>query len=186
MSYLEEVQKGMDLLASDSRTVFVGQAMAFKGHAISRQVEKYPSWQKMEFPVAENMQAGFCLGLAMEGLIPVCVYPRCNFAILACDQILNHIDKWKILTGQDVKVIIKMVCGSKSPMDPDWQHKANYAEAFQHMCEFIPVYDLTVDSPYMKHTTNFMPHGPDYVNLVYRMAFDSLESCVIVEDANLY
>ncbi len=184
MSYLEEVQKGMDLLASDPKTIFVGQAMEFKGHAISRQVDKYPKEQLLEFPVAENMQAGFALGLAIEGYVPVCIYPRCNFAILAADQIVNHIDKWKMLTGQEVKVIIKMVVGSDKPMDPDWQHKANYAEAFKSMCQSIPVYDLTKKSRAYDVLTDdgFSKHVSDVYNLTHRRT----ESCVIVEDANLY
>jgi pyruvate/2-oxoglutarate/acetoin dehydrogenase E1 component len=182
-SYLEEVQKGMDLLASDSKTIFVGQAMLFKGHAVSRQVNKYPKEQLLEFPVAEEFQAGFCLGLAMEGFKPVCVYPRCNFAILACNQIVNHIDKWEVLTGQRLKVIIKMVVGSVSPMDPDWQHKANYAEAFDNMCEFIPIYDLTQNSPKLLYA---MGKGIDFVYQMYEEIYRSPDSCVIVEDANLY
>lgn len=180
MTYLEEVQKGMDLLASDSRTIFMGQAMEFKGHAVSRQVEKYPKEQKLEFPVAEELQAGFALGMALKGYIPVCIYPRCNFAILAANQIVNHIDKWEALTGERVKVIIKMVVGSVKPMDPDLQHKANYAEAFDSMCDFTTLYNLTQNSEGMNR------YGNDYVRLSYQNAFQNPESCIIVEDANLY
>ncbi len=170
----------MDLLASNPKTIFVGQAMEFKGHAISRQVEKYPKAQLLEFPVAEEFQAGYCIGLALEGYVPVSCYPRCNFAILAANQIVNHLDKWELMTGQKLKAIIKMVVGSSTPMDPGHQHKANYAEAFRAMCDNISVYDLTLENPII--TCN----GYDYVETVYQNAFESNESCIIVEDGNLY
>ncbi len=183
MTYLEHIQRGMDLLASDPKAIFVGQAMEFKGHAISRQVNKYPKEKLLEFPVAEEFQAGYCIGLAIEGYVPISCYPRCNFAILAANQIVNHLDKWELMTGQKLKVIIKMVVGATIPavpMDPGHQHKANYAEAFESMCDNIPVYDLTTES--------YPISGGEYdwVDDVYLMAHESDESCIIVEDGNLY
>jgi pyruvate/2-oxoglutarate/acetoin dehydrogenase E1 component len=180
MTYLEHVQRGMDLLASDPNAIFVGQAMQFKGHAISRQVDKYPKEKLLEFPVAEEFQAGFCIGLAIEGYLPISCYPRCNFAILAANQIVNHLDKWELMTGQKIKVIIKMVVGSTSPMDPGHQHKANYADAFDRMCDTIPVYDLTGANPTV--------YENDFESVLdaYDNAYHNPESCIIVEDGNLY
>jgi len=148
MKYLEQVQQGMDLLASNPYTIFMGQAMDCKGHAISKQVENYPLEKRLELPVAEEMQTGMALGMALEGYIPVSVYPRCNFAILACNQIVNHIDKWPLMVPNSTKpkVIIKMVVGSSHPLDPGNQHKANYADAFKSMCETIEVFDLTEEN----------------------------------------
>ncbi len=180
MTYLEHVQKGMDLLASDPNSIFVGQAMQFKGHAISRQVDKYPKHKLLEFPVAEEFQAGFCIGLALEGYVPISCYPRCNFAILAANQIVNHLDKWELMTGQKLKVIIKMLVGAREPMDPGHQHKANYAEAFDKMCDHIPVYDLTLNS------RTIAEGRYDWIDGTYAAAFESYESCIIVEDTQLY
>ena len=145
MNYLQEVQKGMDLLAESPYTIFMGQAVGCKGHAISRQVENYLMEKRLELPVAEEMQTGMALGMALEGYIPVSVYPRCNFAILACSQIVNHIDKWPLMVPNSTrpKVIMKMVVGAVHPLDPGHQHKANYADAFKSMCETIEVFDLT-------------------------------------------
>jgi len=180
MTYLEHIQKGRDLLASDPNYIIVGQAMAFKGHAISRQVDKYPKHKLLEFPVAEEFQAGFCIGLAIEGYMPISCYPRCNFAILAANQIVNHLDKWELMTGQKLKVIIKMVVGSESPMDPGHQHKANYANAFDSMCDNIRVFDLTTENYHISEGEY------DLVEEVYVKAHESDESCIIIEDGNLY
>jgi pyruvate/2-oxoglutarate/acetoin dehydrogenase E1 component len=145
MTYLSEVQRGMDYLAEHKDTIFVGQSVAYKGTALTHQVKSYPPSKVIEMPVAEDFQAGFCLGLAIHGYIPVCLYPRMNFGILACNQIVNHIDKWGKMS-QRKKVIIKMIVGSQQPLDPGHQHKANYAEAFKCMCDDINVVDLNIDS----------------------------------------
>ena len=86
MKYLEEVQKGMDFLAEDPRTIFMGQAVEYKGTALTHQVKNYPSRQLLELPVSEEMQAGIALGLALEGYLPVSLYPRMDFIILAMNQ----------------------------------------------------------------------------------------------------
>ena len=175
MIYLNEVQRGMNLLAKDERTLFVGQAMCYPGHAVTHQVKDFPQEKLIELPVMEDFQAGFCLGLALEGYIPVCIYPRCNFAILACNQIINHIDKWSLMNPgakKIPKVIIKMVVGSKKPLDPGWQHKANFTDGFRAMCENIEVCELT---------------QAEQVYNIYDYALNKAkESTIIVEHGDLY
>ena len=57
--YKEEVQLGMDYLASHKDTIFVGQAVAYKGTAVTHQVKDYSPEKLLELPVAEDFQAGF-------------------------------------------------------------------------------------------------------------------------------
>jgi len=141
---MKEVQRGMDYLASHPNTIFVGQAVEYKGTAVTRQVKNYPKRRLLELPVAEDFQAGFCLGLALEGYVPICIYPRMNFTILAANQIVNHIDKWMTMSdGKSTpKVIIKSVVGSRYPLDPGHQHKGNYSQAFKDMCDTIDIIEL--------------------------------------------
>lgn len=171
MTYLKEVQRGMDLLASHPKSIFVGQAMEFKGHAISRQVNKYPKEKLLEFPVAENMQAGYCLGLAIEGFIPISCYPRCDFAILACDQIVNHIDKWEQLTGQTLPILTKILVGAKKPIDAGHQHTANHTEAFKCLCKYIEILEL-------KTTESVFPAYQKFIN--------EKKPLIIIEHTELY
>ena len=67
MNYKEEVQRGMDLFAEQPNSIFIGQAVENKGTALTHQVKNFPSGKLLELPVAEEMQAGFALGLALEG-----------------------------------------------------------------------------------------------------------------------
>ncbi len=142
--YLTQVQKGMDLLAANSKTIFIGQATKFKGHAVSHQVNKYPLEKRIELPVAEDFQAGFSLGLALQGYIPVSIYPRHDFAILALNQIVNHIDRWPLMAaGSNPKIIIKILVGAKNPLNGGHQHTADYIEALKKMCQTITIFNLT-------------------------------------------
>jgi acetoin:2,6-dichlorophenolindophenol oxidoreductase subunit beta len=170
MKYIDEIQKGMDLLASYN-AMFIGQAVAFKGTSLTNQVKNYPANRLIELPVAEEFQMGFCIGLALRGQIPVSMYPRSNFAILACNQIVNHLDKWRAMGGDDVKVIIKIAVGSSYPLDPGEQHKANYAQAFKDMCTSIKVYDLLY---------------PQDIYPAYEKALKYSGSSILIEHADLY
>tara|TARA_R110000751_G_scaffold66469_1_gene135734 strand:+ start:56 stop:583 length:528 start_codon:yes stop_codon:yes gene_type:complete len=144
MNYKEEIYKGMNYLGAHPETIFVGQAVAYKGTAVTHQVKDFPPEKLLELPVAEDFQSGFCLGLALEGKIPVSIYPRMNFAILAANQLINHLDKWSLMSDGESKpkVITKTVVGSRHPLDPGHQHKANYTQAFKNMCDSINVVEL--------------------------------------------
>lgn len=141
MKYLEEVDKGMKLLAENG-TIIVGQAVRYKGHAITRQAFFWPEEKRIELPVAEEMQTGIALGMSINGDIVVSIYPRMNFLICAANQILNHLDKWEAMGCKKPHVILKAVVGSEYPLDPGHQHKADWSHELKTMCENIKVYNL--------------------------------------------
>jgi len=174
-SYLSEVQRGMDYFNSHTSSIFVGQAVAYKGTAVTHQVKDFPKEKLLEMPVAEDFQAGFCLGLALDGKIPICIYPRMNFTILASNQIVNHLDKWPLMSDGEScpKVIIKAIVGSQQPLDPGHQHKANYANAFKSMCDTINVVELL---------------DPNKVYEEYKTAIDREDgvSTILIEHGDMY
>ena len=141
MNYLEEVDNGMKLLANNG-TVVIGQAVSYKGHAITRQAAFWPDDKRIELPVAEEMQTGMALGMSLAGDIPVSIYPRMNFLICAANQLLNHLDKWELMGGGIPHVILKAVVGSEYPLDPGHQHKANWSSEISNMCDKVKVHNL--------------------------------------------
>ena len=56
MNYKEEVFKGMELLNSNSKTIFIGQAIEYKGTALTHQVKNFSKEKLLELPVAEEFQ----------------------------------------------------------------------------------------------------------------------------------
>lgn len=145
MKYLEEIQKSTILLAEHPKTIFIGQSVAYPGNAIYKSLKDLPAEKKIETPVFEDTQMGISIGLALEGYIPVSIFPRFNFLIIALNQLSNHLDKLPEISGGKLmpKVIIKTMVGSVRPLDPGHQHKSNFTEAFRKLLDNVAIEDLT-------------------------------------------
>ena len=83
----------MEYLAKSKKTIFIGQAVEVPGTSMSNTLKNIKKNKLLELPVAEEMQMGITLGLAMDGNIPISIYPRWNFLLYAVNQLVNHIDK---------------------------------------------------------------------------------------------
>ncbi len=144
MKYFNELQKAMSMLAEHPDTIFIGQAVEYEGTGLYESLAHLPIHKKMEFPVAEYLQSGIVNGMAIEGMIPVSIFPRWNFLLMGTDQIVNHLDKFTSMSlGKcNPKVIIRVAVGSERPVDPQDQHKGNFAEAFRSMCKTLDIIEL--------------------------------------------
>jgi pyruvate/2-oxoglutarate/acetoin dehydrogenase E1 component len=144
MRYFDQLKAAMDFLATDPRVVFLGQAVACPGTAMSNTLKNVPAHQLLELPVDEEMQMGMTNGLAIEGMVPVSIFPRWNFLLLAVNQIVNHLDKFPLMSngGYRPKVIIRTGIGSERPLHPQHQHVGDFTEAFRLMCVNIEIIRL--------------------------------------------
>jgi len=131
----------MTMLGEDPRTVFVGQGVRYDCHRMYPTLEGVPMEKRIEMPVAEDFQMGFCTGLALTGKIPISIYPRWDFLLLAANQLVNHLDKCS-LWGWNPKVIIRVAVGSTHPVNPGPQHSQDHSDAFSLMLKHIPVIRL--------------------------------------------
>jgi pyruvate/2-oxoglutarate/acetoin dehydrogenase E1 component len=129
----------MTMLARDERTLFVGQNMRYDGQKMHASFSGVPMEKRIEFPVAEDLQMGFCTGLSLEGYIPICCYPRIDFMLLAANQLVNHLDK---MIGFKPKVIIRVAVGSTQPLNPGPQHTQDHTAALSLMLKTIPVVEF--------------------------------------------
>lgn len=123
----------MRMLAKDPRTTFIGQSVCFDGATIYDSLDGVPMERRLEMPVIEDFQLGYCTGLALTGQVPVCIFPRMDFMLLAMNQLVNHLDKLP-LYGWSPKVILRTRVGSKYPLDAGPQHTQNYWQEFEKMC----------------------------------------------------
>jgi len=147
MKYFDELKRSMEWLAMDTRTVFLGQAVEVPGTAMSNTLSGIPLDRRLELPVAEEMQMGMTVGLALQGQVPVSIYPRWNFLLLAVNQIVNHLDKLQIMSAGRCrpKAIIRTGIGSERPLHPQHQHVGDFTEAFRLMCSTVEV--IRLDEP---------------------------------------
>ena len=144
MKYFQELKKSMNYLAQNEKTIFLGQAVKVSGTAMRNTLKEINSKKLIELPVAEEMQMGMTNGFAINGFIPVSIFPRWNFLLLAMNQLINHLDKIKIMSRDEykTKVIIRTGIGSERPLHPQYQHVGDFTEAVKKMCSNIEVIRL--------------------------------------------
>ena len=147
MKYFTELKRSMEYLASNPKTVFLGQAVEVPGTAMSNTLKDIQKNKLIELPVAEEMQMGITTGMVMSGLVPVSIYPRWNFLCLATNQIVNHLDKmFQMSSGQyNPRVIIRTSIGSQRPLHPQHQHIDDFTDAYRLMCRDINI--VRLDEP---------------------------------------
>ncbi len=163
--------RAMDMLAENERVRFIGQAVRYPGTAMSTTLANVPMHQLIEMPVCEEMQMGMSIGLAIHGWIPVSIFTRWNFLLLAANQIVNHLDKLAVYSDYRPKVIVRTGIGSEHPMHPGPQHTGDFTAAFASICPSIHFEILEM---------------ADQIMPAYRAAVDRDGSSVLVERSDLY
>ena len=159
------------MLAADPRTIFLGQAVAYPGTAMTGTLRTVPASRKIELPVCEELQMGMSIGLALQGHVPVSIFPRWNFLILAANQLINHLDKLPLIGAGRPTVLVRVGVGAYTPLDPGPQHIGNFTAAFRSMCETIRFVTL-------ERAEDIVP--------AYRAALEREGSTVLVEISDRY
>jgi len=159
----------MNLLSKDERTIFIGQNVIYPGAITMHEALKdIPISKKIELPVVEDMQMGISIGLSLEGFIPVSIFPRMDFLIIATNQLVNHLDKIEEMSqGQfKPKVIIRTCIGGKNPLNPGPQHCQDHTEALRALVKNINIVKLI-------EAEEIVP--------AYKQALESEKSSIIIE-----
>lgn len=166
--YKQNLREAMTMLAEHNNTVFLGQAVDYAGTGLFDTLNHLPQHKKFEFPVAENFQVGYSIGLSLAGYVPISTFPRWNFLICAADQIVNHLDKLEAMSsgGYKPKVLIRVASGSRIPIDPQQQHVGDFSEAFKLLCTNIDIVQLRTQ---------------DDILPAYKAAYESQRSTILVE-----
>lgn len=169
--YSVALTEAMHMIAREQRSIFVGQAVAYPGTAMTRTFAKVPRDKLLEMPVAEDMQMGIATGLALNGFLPVCTYPRWNFLLLAMSQLVLHLDKLPLFSDYRPRVIIRTAIATPEPMDPGPQHLGDFTSALKLMLKTVTV--VTLDRHY-----RIVPE--------YRAALERRGSTLLIEKSELY
>lgn len=172
-TYKEEVTRAMTLLAEQPSVLFLGQTVVYPGSVISDTLEGVPMSKRLELPVAEEMQMGMSIGLALSGYLPISIYPRIDFLLLAINQLSNHLD---VLEGMShgewkAKVIIRTIIGSGTTFNSGPQHSRDHTDTFRTLLKNIEVVRLDHESK---------------VLLAYTHALCSDKSSLVIEEAGRY
>lgn len=173
MTYKEELAKAMNMLSENEKVLFLGQCVSYPGTSTGDSFKDIPESKKIELPIIEDAQMGMCVGLSLEGFIPISIYPRMDFLIIALNQIANHLDKIEEMSNGEFKpkVIIRTSIGAKKPLYPGAQHCGDYTEALKLILKNIEIVKLN-------HSNEILP--------AYEKALKSDKSTILIEEVELY
>jgi pyruvate/2-oxoglutarate/acetoin dehydrogenase E1 component len=169
--YKDALTNAMTTLAAKDDILFIGQQIVYAGNPMSTTLGNVPKDKMIELPVMEETQMGMSLGMAMTGKTVVSFYPRWDFVISATNQLVNHLDKFELMTGEKAHILIRLGKGSDKPLDPGHQHKGSYVEEFKSLCPHIKFYDLKT---------------PTDISNAYKTATEEKGIHVLVEYPELY
>ncbi len=175
MKYFDEIKRSMEYLSTKNDVVFLGQAVKVPGTAMRNTLVDVNDDKLLELPVAEEMQMGMAIGMSLNGIVPICIYPRWNFLLLAINQLVNHLDKLNEISDGKIisKVIIRTAIGSIRPLDPQAQHSGDFTSSVKSMCNNINVVNIS---------------NTEDIYEAYKFAYSRTDnvSSLIVETADFY
>lgn len=175
LKYFDELKRTMQWLAQQPKVMFLGQTVIDPGTFMYQTLRDCPKERCLEMPVNESFQMQFTIGIALTGLVPVSVYPRQNFLLLAWADIVNMLDKIPLISEGKwpLKAIIRVATGPDAPVHPGHQHIGNYAKGFREFCDWVEVKELN-------HAEEIFP--------AYEHALNRTDgkSTLIIEHGNYY
>jgi pyruvate/2-oxoglutarate/acetoin dehydrogenase E1 component len=142
--YFDELERTMRWLGEQPDTMFLGQAVEYKGTAMTNTLTNVPREKLLEMPVDEEMQMGITNGLSVAGTVPITIYPRWNFLLLTMNQLINHLDRMPAFShGEYIpKVIIRTGVGSERPLHPQAQHVGDFTDGLRLILNNIEIIRL--------------------------------------------
>ena len=84
---------------------------------------------------------GMSTGMALDGLVPICCFPRFDFILRCMDALVNHLDKMQQMTENTFKpkVIMRTSIGSTNPLNGGVQHTQDYTDPIMRMLQEVNV-----------------------------------------------
>lgn len=103
--------------------------------------DEFGSQRVFDTPISEDSMTGFALGTSLSGLYPIHIHIRTDFMLLAMNQIVNSIAKYRYTYGGcfEAPMLIRSVIGRS------WGQGAQHSQSLQSLFAHIP--GLTVVMP---------------------------------------
>ena len=145
ISYREALYKCMhQALRESPETIIIGQGVNdHKGTFGSTLglAEEFGHHRVLDTPLSEAGVAGIAVGAALNGLYPIQTHIRVDFVLLAMNQLINLVAKYRYMFGGrfELPMLIRLVIGRS------WGQGAQHSQSLQSLFAHIP--GLTVLMP---------------------------------------
>jgi pyruvate dehydrogenase E1 component beta subunit len=138
MLYREALNKAIDeCMQKDESVVILGEDVGMYGgsYRVSEGLfAKYGAKRAIDTPIAELSIVGNAVGMAIGGLRPIAEIMTANFSLLAFDQIINHMSKYRYMSAG--KITLPMVV--RFPQGVSKQLAAQHSESYEQMLSAVP------------------------------------------------
>ncbi len=143
LSYREAIREAVDqAMVADPRVFAIGLDVDDKFGVFGSMLGMTHPERVIGTPVSENAMMGVALGAALSGLRPLVVHLRVDFLLLAMDQLVNYVAKWRYMTQGQVKVPLTV----RAVIGRGWgcgaQHSGTLPSIFAH----VPGLKITMPS----------------------------------------
>lgn len=168
--YHKAICEEMENLSRINNVIFLGQQVASED--MYDTLCKISMDLRKEIGVAEEMQLGMSIGMALEEFLPISIYQRIDFLPRAFDQLVNHLNLIdKLSRGlYSPKVIIRTTIGTKKPLDVGLQHSGDLSKLLNVAVDFPVLVLETVED----------------IKKGYELARNIKSSIILIEKQELY
>lgn len=149
ISYAEAIREAFDqIMEKDDRVILFGldvdDPKAIMGTTRGL-VQKYGHSRVFGTPLSEDSMTGAAIGMALAGLRPIHNHIRCDFMMLAMNQIVNMAAKMRYMFGNQVNVPIVI----RSTIGKSWGQGAQHSQSLYSMFAHVPGLQVVAPStPY--------------------------------------
>ncbi|WIG61856.1 MAG: Pyruvate dehydrogenase E1 component beta subunit [Ktedonobacterales bacterium] len=149
ITYREALREAIaEEMRRDERIYILGEDIAGYGgtYGVTKGlIEEFGEKRVKDTPLAEEVIAGAAIGSALGGLRPIAELMTMNFSLLASDQIINSLAKFRYMFGGQAKlpVVIRMPAGGGA------QRGAQHSQMLESLYAHIPGLKLVMPAtPY--------------------------------------
>jgi len=95
--------------------------------------KKFGKNRVFDTPLSEDAMTGFCIGMAMNGMKPIHIHIRADFALLAINQIINMASSVSYISNNQLKcpIVIRIIIGRG--WGQGFQHSKSLFSLFTHI-----------------------------------------------------
>lgn len=136
--YLTTINEELIKLSALDNTILIGQQVGVTDfYGLLRNVDIH---KRIEFPVAEELQLGLSIGLALEGFYPISIFQRQDFLFRAMDSLCNHLNLIKDLSKGlfNPKILILTTIGKKNS---GLQHNKDITKGLKVLLKNIKIFN---------------------------------------------
>jgi acetoin:2,6-dichlorophenolindophenol oxidoreductase subunit beta len=143
--------------------------------------DEFGGQRVFDTPISEDSMTGFALGLSLSGIYPIHIHIRNDFMLLAMNQIVNSIAKYRYTYGGSFQapMLIRSVIGRS------WGQGAQHSQSLQSLFGHIPGLTVVMPSSASRVLETYdyaVNHYPNpVISLEHRLLYDykfKTEGCV--------